>query len=120
MRRLSGIKIRILLLALVAAITAGPMAVPASGAIEYYCYHCTVNGVPAVSATKYHYDNYMSVDYAGNLEIWFYNVNTGSTTCGLSTLGTLTAYRSCSNYATARCHTWGGTGDRVAVCDALY
>jgi hypothetical protein len=121
MGRLSSIKTRIvLLLVLVVSLVAGFSAIPASGALEIYCYYCTVSSVPAVSATKYHYDNYMSVDIAGNLEIYFYNVSTGVTTCGKSVFSTYSVYRQCSNHATARCHTFSGTGARTAYCDATY
>lgn len=116
----SSIKTRIMLLIVGVVAAVGIASAPASGATEVYCNQCTVSSVPAVSATKYHYDNYMSVSTGGNLEIYFYNVSTGNTTCGVSEFLVYSVYRSCSNYATARCHTFSGTGSVVAYCDAVY
>lgn len=110
------------LLALGLVVAAGVLATVASAAFDYYCNGCTLSssGVPAVSATRYHYSNAIELTVAADVHIYLYNVNTGNQTCDWSANNSYGGFYPCANYATARCQLLNGTGPRSAVCRSEY
>jgi hypothetical protein len=99
------------------------VSVPTVNASEdWYCFNCTLqsNGVPAVSAARYHISNGMELTDAADWHYFLYNVSTGNQTCDRDGSNSFGSYFSCANSATARCHLINGTGPRLAKCRSEY
>lgn len=121
-KRTISLRKRAVLLVLTIAVPTVLSAATALAGTQVYCNWCSLypQASPAVSATAYHIDNYMYSPNNWYVEIYMYNVDTNNKTCGASDIAS-SIYRACANYATSRCHLWGGGTGWVSVyCDTQY